>query len=59
LCNAGVTPGTSFNKGTDLPRPQPQREALGTTDAKGVGVVVKEAEGADDLGERNFRLVFR
>jgi hypothetical protein len=29
-----VTPGTSFNRGTDHPRPQPERETPGTMDSR-------------------------
>ena len=42
------------NGGTDHPRTQPQREALGTTDSNGGRVVTAEAEPAHRFGREKF-----
>ena len=45
------------SRGTDHPRPQPQRG--GAARIPGGGVVTAEAEPADRFGAGNFRLIFQ
>ena len=49
---------TSFNKGTDHPRPQPQRVDASRDSIQGVGVVTAEAEPADRFAREKLLLIF-